>query len=404
LRTDLTASTAGADDALISEYSRLVRLCAHLTADVDAAEDLAQETLYEAWRSEHKLRDPAKRSQWLSGIARNVCLRWARKRARESARLVQLLSDDGLQSLTLDDWAEDDFDLDMELERDELAGLLDRAMALLQPQTRQLLIGEYVEETTLAETAARLGLSEAAAEKRLQRGLLVLRRVLTTDLREEAASYGLTLPDTDGWRETRIWCMGCGQHRIRGRFIHSTGEFSLRCPGCCRSGVTLANCVSPGLFRGVKGFKPALTRLQRHAVQYYGLALERGAAPCEVCGRPLPLRRGLTPPVPEYMAEFPGVHVRCPDCDFTSDQDLAGLALALPEVMRFWREHPRMRTVRGREVEVQGSAAIMTTFESVTDSCHVDVVTIRDTFETVGVYSSSGNGPWTAQARWEGRA
>lgn len=61
------------------EHARLVRLCATITGSSEAAEDLAQETLLEAWRHLEGLRDPEKRSQWLSGIARNVCLRWKRK-------------------------------------------------------------------------------------------------------------------------------------------------------------------------------------------------------------------------------------------------------------------------------------------------------------------------------------
>src|SRR5437016_9913510 len=64
------------------ERTRLLRLCLAITGDVDAVEDLVQETLLEAWRHEHILRDATRRRQWLSGIARNVCLRWLRKRRR----------------------------------------------------------------------------------------------------------------------------------------------------------------------------------------------------------------------------------------------------------------------------------------------------------------------------------
>ena len=45
------------------ERAKLVRLCARLTGNVDAAEDLAQEALVEAWRHSYKLRDPQGRDR-----------------------------------------------------------------------------------------------------------------------------------------------------------------------------------------------------------------------------------------------------------------------------------------------------------------------------------------------------
>lgn len=46
-------------DALLpSEWNRLVRLCASLSGNVDTADDLAQETLIEAWRNAEKLQNP----------------------------------------------------------------------------------------------------------------------------------------------------------------------------------------------------------------------------------------------------------------------------------------------------------------------------------------------------------
>src|SRR5579875_2213365 len=74
------------DEVLGVERPRLIRLCAHLTGDARVAEDLAQETLLEAWRQGHKLRERAGQDRWLSAIARNVCRRWARTRARDAAR------------------------------------------------------------------------------------------------------------------------------------------------------------------------------------------------------------------------------------------------------------------------------------------------------------------------------
>ena len=76
------------EGVLPSEWPRLVRLCAHFTGDRDAAEDLAQETLIEAWRHQDRLYDWHGYSSWLSAIARNLSLRWIRQRGREQARLV----------------------------------------------------------------------------------------------------------------------------------------------------------------------------------------------------------------------------------------------------------------------------------------------------------------------------
>ncbi len=70
------------------EWTRLVHLCSAMTGNKDSAEDLAQETVLEAWLHKHTLRNAGKRDQWLSGIARNVCLRWLRTRGRELAHLA----------------------------------------------------------------------------------------------------------------------------------------------------------------------------------------------------------------------------------------------------------------------------------------------------------------------------
>ena len=75
--SDGPALTATFDiEALLSaERQRLVRLCAHFSGDRDAAEDLAQETLIEAWRHHDRLVDRQGCDRWLTAIAHNVSLR-----------------------------------------------------------------------------------------------------------------------------------------------------------------------------------------------------------------------------------------------------------------------------------------------------------------------------------------
>ncbi len=61
---------------LLSQRAKLVRLCMDWTGDADAAEDLAQEALLQAWQRAHQLRDPNAYEAWLKRIVRNICLRW----------------------------------------------------------------------------------------------------------------------------------------------------------------------------------------------------------------------------------------------------------------------------------------------------------------------------------------
>lgn len=161
-------------DDLDGQRDRLVRLCAALTDDADAAEDLAQEALIEAWQHLQALRSPQAFDSWLAGIARNVSLRWLRRHARRPAELS--LSTESSVAHSVEPTS--NIDLDVELEHDELVELLDRALALLPSASRDVLVRRYVDESPLAEIAGDLKLSEGAVAMRLQRGRLALQQVL----------------------------------------------------------------------------------------------------------------------------------------------------------------------------------------------------------------------------------
>src|SRR5436309_11884482 len=117
-----TRSPFDVESVLAGERGRLIRLCAHLCGPPAPAEDLAQETLLEAWRSRDRLRDESRYAQWLSGIAHNVCLRWKKRQVRRSEVRP------GGVTLALEEvelHLADDTDLELELERVEIAAFLD---------------------------------------------------------------------------------------------------------------------------------------------------------------------------------------------------------------------------------------------------------------------------------------
>lgn len=341
------------------ERRRLVRLCTAVTGDRDAAEDLAQETLLEAWRHAHKLRDPAGADRWLSAVARNVCRRWARRRGRELA-LAAAVSEHCLDEAV---------DVEVELERAELADLLDGALALLPSPTRDVLVQRFVEDRALAEIAARLGVSEDAVAMRLTRGKLLLRRAL-------AAAED---PDA-GWVETRSWCSMCGRRRLL--MQRDPGAVRMRCPDCDPdlsvpgSEFRLSN---PGFARLLGDLlRPAaiIRHVDGWKRRYFGGGVGRGA--CMRCDRAVAIAQydaGDRPPLARR-----GLYAVCAECGEGVSSSLAGLALAQPAVAEFRRAHPRLRAVPHREVERAGVAAVVVRYEDVRSAAGVDVAFARDTF------------------------
>ena len=376
----------GVEPKMANERQRLVRLCGSITGDFAAAEDLAQETLLEAHRNADKLRDPAARQAWLSGIARNVCRRWARARGRELAFFA------GRPSGSEDDspgaGLADDLDLELELERSELALLLDRALALLPDETRLALIHRYVEEEPQARIAERLGLSQGAVAMRLSRGKLALRHILATDLHDDAVALGLAPESVECWQPTRIWCTLCGVERLHGHFDPLTGEVMLRCPGCFPT-YDLYHMRSTGgveLFTGVLGIRAAYRRVMAASTNFYDAVLANETVPCPACGRAATVHRRLPDDVLPRRRESRGVHTHCSHCGTVTYSSLGGLIQGIPAVWAFIEEQVQVRSLPEREISVDGRPALVSRLESLSSGMHLDVVIDAERLTPLRIY------------------
>jgi RNA polymerase sigma-70 factor (ECF subfamily) len=369
--------------ALAAERSRLVAFCAHVSGSWDAAEDLAQETLLEAWRSRDRLHDADGLTPWLTAIARNVCLRWRRSKGRESAYLAHGETLSG----ALEAWGAEDGDGVAEVvERPEVSVTLQKALATLPAVTRAALIGSYVDETPQVELAARLGLSEGALRVRLHRGRLALRQALTP------ASPGNATYAQDGWRETRIWCPFCGQRQLK-RWVESESDaYSFRCSGPCVSGQDMigsAYTLPPGA-QGLTSSKSLLARhcLNLDVVYRSALASRRGAC-CMRCGSDLVVGQWLPGDSLPDGALLYGMYLHCPTCDLLDGGSPWHLSLDTPEAQRFWRRHPRMRALPTQEVEAEGRPALVIGYESVTGNERLEIIADRATYQTLRVYGEA---------------
>lgn len=390
--TSLLSAQERLPNVFARERAGLVRLCARLTGAPEAAEDLAQETLLEAWRHRHALRQPDRLEAWLAGIARNVCLRWARARHRDGARELAQPVDAPDAPPALELALTDACDLEVDLERQELVTLLDRALALLPRETRVALVAHYVDESPLAEIAARLGVNASAVAMRLQRGKVALRRVLANELADEMAAFRV---DGEGvWEETPLWCAWCGRRHLEGRFHRAEGEWWLRCPGC-NAGTkdVMIHTRSRDILGGVKSYKRAYERLWAWANAYYPPRLRERRVPCTHCGRAIPLLKeypGLAPF--SHDTEQPMLVHYCSDCDALCYESLNSLVLAHPVGRAFERRHQRVRVLPRATVEAQGRPAIITTFESLSGSERLVGVNDADTFELLRIDGGQAEG------------
>ncbi|CAN5596767.1 hypothetical protein BH09CHL1_BH09CHL1_28610 [soil metagenome] len=363
--------------SLQSERDRLVRFCAYLTGDPNAAEDLAQEALLEAWRTSDRIREPGDFSSWLNGCARNVCKRWATQRGRD--RSLQPLP------FTPGETPEiaDDFDLELELERADLAELLDRALGLLPSDTRDALVQRYVEERSQAEIADSLGYTEGTVAVRIHRGKLALKNALgTRELRPLAASFGLIPSQDDGWRETRIWCPICGRFRLLGTIGPEGTPDRFRCPDChqAKDWYMINGSELHHVLHGIKTFKPAFARCATYVHEHHRDSLAVGTALCLVCGFTNAVRFGMGHHTPSEFRDDHGFHYVCGNCQMCENFALAAMVLFHPEGQRFQREHQRIRLLPEYQIETDGVSAIVTTFESLANSARFEMVSSRNTF------------------------
>jgi RNA polymerase sigma factor (sigma-70 family) len=384
-------------EVLAQERVSLVRFCTSLTGNPSVAEDLAQETLLEAWRNFHKFSASSSQNaneqqthlhQWLFAIARNVCLRWGRAHHHDLTHVVPFAqyAADSEEQADGEETLSSSFDIELELERDDLARLLDRALALLPPVTRAVLIERYIHESPYAEIAERLGLSEEALAQRLHRGKLTLRRLLSTDLQAEATSIIPQIKDEQE-QGTSIWCPMCNNARL----IKYTGPSSLvgfQCPACWH----IACLDRPEVWGALQNPKAILNRQIQVLGQYYWQAVDTLQTQCIWCQSPARVQIVQAEDIPvNQLRDFhlsTCIYIACTRCSYQEYNSLPHMTLDVPEARQFWRKHPRMHWLPAQEIDHGGVPALVGSFQSAVDSARLDVIMHSSTLRVLGIYET----------------
>jgi RNA polymerase sigma factor (sigma-70 family) len=150
----MQAGDEAAFAALVRAHERLViGTATRITGNAESARDVAQQVFATLAQKAWMLTDRTSLAGWLHHAARHVALRMTRSETARNRRHEQL---------TLDNPAAPESDV---------WPMLEKALATLPDGEREAVVMHHLQDRSYAEMAAALGLTEAAARKRVSRGI-----------------------------------------------------------------------------------------------------------------------------------------------------------------------------------------------------------------------------------------
>lgn len=167
------AARTGDSDAWDALFKRsqlpLYAYVMELTRDEQTALDIVQETFINAARHIAGLREDAKFTSWLFGIAHQKCVQRWRRQSRERELADRLVQDGEPEP--------DDGPLDLLIRKEREAEFLD-LIAELPPPQRSVLLLRFLEDFSLEEMAVITGASLGTVKSRLYYAKKSLRKLI----------------------------------------------------------------------------------------------------------------------------------------------------------------------------------------------------------------------------------
>lgn len=155
------------DELVVRHQAAVFRFARAATEEPAAAEDVLQETFLAAWRAAGTFQGRSAVRTWLLTIARNQA--WHQRERVGRVPLVDAPLPELGEAAGWGDQSPEDAAV-----RSQRRGRLARALELLGPEEREVLVLRELEELSGEETAAALGIGLAAMKSRLHRARLRL--------------------------------------------------------------------------------------------------------------------------------------------------------------------------------------------------------------------------------------
>lgn len=156
---------------------RLYRLARATLRDDAEAEDALQDAYLAAYRAMDKFRGDSTLATWLSRMVLNECLGRLRKSVRRQ-NVIPMVTSDEMDNTACDD---ERASPDKAAVRGEIRAMLERRLDELPEDFRVVFVLRVVEELSVEETAASLGIPEATVRSRHFRARSLLRESLARE-------------------------------------------------------------------------------------------------------------------------------------------------------------------------------------------------------------------------------
>ena len=164
-----------------ANQNRIYTLAVRMTGNPEDGADLAQEAFLRAWRTLPSFQEESSFSTWLYRLTSNLCIDFLRKEKRRKTAVTTLSLDSDEDDASPTEVPDHRFTPESELERKELRSAVDRGLAQLSDEHRQVLVLRELEGLSYTEIAAHLELEEGTVKSRIARARLALRKILLED-------------------------------------------------------------------------------------------------------------------------------------------------------------------------------------------------------------------------------
>jgi RNA polymerase sigma-70 factor, ECF subfamily len=187
---DLMARAATDDTKAFTELvrryqTRVIHLVSRLLNDRVVSEDLAQEVFVRVHLHRRNYRTGSKFSTWLFTIAANLAKNEIRRRKRRKNWTSLDEMQEQLQDASMQ-FADPKANKEVDLEREQLSGVVGQAIATLPERYRVALVLRDIDGLAYEEISQILKIPGGTVRSRINRARLMLKRKLEPTLRREA--------------------------------------------------------------------------------------------------------------------------------------------------------------------------------------------------------------------------